>query len=229
MRLLANVEHYGGSVAIATITAPGRDVLPGPEEMHRWNSTAAHRWRRMHRAAAQETRRRCGRNPRLLVWTWEYQRRGALHKHAVLGVDTAVELAAAHVYVAALHRLAGQYGFGFVDRGRRTGGRRCLEVIPARRAARYVAKYLSPLDSAGKPTLSETVTRPDVPPLVAYVARSLTSQTGMTMRYLRWRRKAYVLKLPDINPATGELFDSMLARGATGELRAYLAVRQTDS
>jgi hypothetical protein len=223
VRVLSNTESYGGSVSLITVTAPGRDVLPGPEAMHRWNSTAPGRWRKLNRAASQETLRRCGRRPSLLVWTWEYQRRGALHKHLVVGVETAAELAAAHVYVQALHRLASEYGFGFVDRGRRTGGRRCLEVIPARRAGRYVAKYLSPLDSNGKPTMSETVTRPDVPPLVVYVARSLTSKTGMTMRYLRWRRKAFVLGLPPIDPATGELLDSIAERGDVGQVRDVLA------
>jgi hypothetical protein len=148
----------------------------------------------------------------MLAWTWEYQRRGALHKHIVVGVNTARELAAAHTYAQALHELAAGAGFGFVDRGRRTGGRRCLEVIPAQRAARYVAKYLSPLGDDHKPTLSATVVRADVPPHTAYVSRSLTGETGMTMRYLRWRRKAYVLKLPPINPVTGELLASMVER-----------------
>jgi len=199
--------------------------------MGRWNSSAAARWRRLHRAASQRTLRLTGRRPRLLAWTWEYQRRGALHKHVVLGVDTAVELAAAHVYVAELSRLARGERFGFVDRGRRVGGRRVLEIIPAQRAARYVAKYLSPLDAGGKPTLSETVTRPDVPPLVAYVARSLTGETGMTMRYLRWRRKAYMLKLAPIDPRTGELVSSVMNRAQSGvqaDALAYLAIRQHD-
>jgi hypothetical protein len=171
----------------------------------------------------------------MLAWTWEYQRRGALHKHVVVGVGSARELAAAHTYAQALHELAGAHGFGFVDRGRRTGGRRCLEVINSQRAARYVAKYLSPLGDDHKPTLSATVVRPDVPPHTAYVARSLTSETGMTMRYLRWRRKAYVLKLPAIHPATGELVSSIIERmqaanaSARADLDAYLAVRQTDA
>jgi hypothetical protein len=164
----------------------------------------------------------------MLAWTWEYQRRGALHKHVVVGVNTAAELAAAHTYANALHDLAAGAGFGFVDRGRRTGGRRALEIIPAARAARYVAKYLSPLGEGGKPTMSETVTKADVPPLTAYVSRTLTGATGMTMRYLRWRRKAYVLKLPPIDPRTGELLDSMIARGNVDDIKGWLAVRQND-
>jgi hypothetical protein len=86
-----------------------------------------------------------------------------------------------------------------------------------------VAKYLSPLDAAGKPTLSETVTRPDVPPLVAYVSRTLTAETGVTMRYLRWRRRAWVLRL---DPDTGETWDSVLARAAGGDQDARLRLVQ---
>jgi hypothetical protein len=228
VRLLSNVEHYGGDVVLVTITAPGRDVLVDDVAMMRWNSTASGRWRRLHRRAAEIARRRHGRLS-LLAWTWEYQRRGALHKHLVIGVSSARELAAAHTYVQALHELRGRHGFGFVDRGRRTGGRRALEVVPARRAARYVAKYLSPLSADGKPTLSETVVRPDVPPLVVYVSRSLTSQTGMTMRYLRWRRWAYMNKLPAIHPATGELVNESIATRSADELRAWAAIRQHDS
>jgi hypothetical protein len=205
-----------------TITAPGRDVLPDETAMRRWNVTAPRRWRALHRAAAQIARRKHGRFS-LLTWTWEYQRRGALHKHLVIGTQTARELAAAHTYVAALAQLRTAYGFGFVDRGRKVGTRRVLEVIPAQRAARYVAKYLSPLDAAGKPTLSETVTRPDVPPLVAYVSRTLTAETGVTMRYLRWRRRAWVLRL---DPDTGETWDSVLARAAGGDQDARLRLVQ---
>jgi hypothetical protein len=231
VRLLANVEHYGGDVAVVAITAPGRDLLPDQTAIWGWNRSAAARWRRLHRAAAQRVRRDRGLQLTLVAWTWEYQRRGALHKHAVVGTQTAAELAGAHAYVAALDDLREAHGFGFVDRGRRKSGShvRHLEIIPSQRAARYVAKYLSPLDkNTKKPTLSETVTRPDVPPLVAYVSRTMTAQTGMTMRYLRWRRKAYMLKLPPIHPVTGELLDSVMARGQADEMREWAAIRQND-
>jgi hypothetical protein len=198
------VSHYGGDVALITITAPGRDQLVDAAAMMRWNRGAPGRWRSLHRAARQATLRACGTAPKLLAWTWEYQRRGALHKHVVVGVATARERHAAHVYVQHLAELRRLHAFGFVDRGRRVGGRRALEVIPAVRAARYVAKYLSPLDALGKPTLSETVVREDVPPLVVYVSRALTDDTGVTMRYLRWVRHAWFL---GIDPDTGEVVD----------------------
>lgn len=137
--------------------------------------------------------------------TWEYQRRGAKHVHVVLGVETARELSGAHAYAAELASRRGAHDFGFVDRGRRTRGRRCLEVIPSARAARYVAKYLSPLGGDGKPTLSETVRHPDMAGHVLYVSRDLTALTGVTMRSLRWRRRAHMLR---IDPDTGETYVS---------------------
>lgn len=204
-RILVNTEAYDGPVVLITITAPGSARLPDRRAMHRWNERAPEQWRSLWRAARQATARSCS-TPTLLGWTWEYQRRGALHKHLVVGVKTAAELHAAHELAHQLARLRGRHDFGFVDRGRRVGsGRRMLEVIPAARAGRYLAKYLSPLDSAGKPTMSETVTREDVPPLVVYVSRALTSRTGCTMRSLRFRRQLWAR---GIDPDTGELLQA---------------------
>jgi hypothetical protein len=207
-KLLANISHYAGDVVLATATAPGRDRLPTPRAMIEWNLSAPGRWRRMHQAARQAAIRN-GHTVTLLARTWEYQHRGALHVHVVLGVNTAAELGGAHAYVDELARLRHQHDFGFVDRGRRTGGRRALEVIPAERAARYVAKYLSPLGADGKPTLSQTVTRRDVPGHVAHVSRRLTCETGITMRTLRWRRACH---MRGCSPDTGETYNSMIER-----------------
>src|SRR4051812_47486683 len=69
VRLLANVEHYGGDVALITITAPGRDRLPDRASMERWNLAAPRQWRDLHRAAAQRAKRRHG-TFRMLAWTW---------------------------------------------------------------------------------------------------------------------------------------------------------------
>lgn len=213
VKLLANVSAYGGDVVLVTVTAPGSDQLPTPQAMVAWNLSAPGRWRRLHQAARQAAIRR-GHQVTVVSRTWEYQRRGALHVHVVVGVNSAREMAGAHAYAAELARLRGAHDFGFVDRGRRVGGRRCLEVIPAERASRYVAKYLSPLGADGKPTLSETVTRRDVPPQVVHVSRRLTCKTGVTMRSLRWRRRCWMHR---VDPLTGETHDSMIARAHAGD------------
>lgn len=213
-RLLANIEAYGGAVALGTITAPGKDLLPTPGAITAWNVTAPARWRNLHRSCSQTALRTTGTRPNMLSWSWEYQRRGALHKHFPLGVETPAERRAARVYMNELERHGPAHGFGFVSdtrRGKLARAWRKLgpEPIPAGRAARYIAKYLSPLDSAGKPTMSETVTHRDVPPLVVYVSRKLTMRTGITMRYLRHVRRCWVLK---VHPQTGETLASIAQR-----------------
>jgi hypothetical protein len=211
VRILQNTEAYGGDVVLVTITAPGDDRLPRDCDgnvlqvaREAWNRSAPDRWRRLHRAAAERARRRHGRFS-LVAWSWEYQRRGALHKHLILGVATARELAAAHTYVQALDELRHRHDFGFVDRGRKHRGGRSLEVIPAVRAGRYVAKYLAKRQD-GRIVLSATVLAADVPPLVVYVARELTGRTGVTMRSLRWRRHVHVM---GYDPRTGETAQSV--------------------
>lgn len=205
-KLLVNVESYGGPVAMITATAPGRDQLPDMEATARWNSTAASRWRAWHRTARAQAERGTGTKPTMLAWSWEYQRRGALHKHVLLGMKSAPERRAAHAYALALEATGWIYGFGFVSDSGRGGGwrQRGLKSLPCETAGRYVAKYLTPLGDDGKPAISETARRPDVPPLVVYVAAALTAQTGCTMRWLRWVRHAWVL---GVDPWTGEVVD----------------------
>jgi hypothetical protein len=201
VRLLANINAYGGDVALITITAPGADVLPWaddsrctvvPAARYRWNRSAPDRWRTLHQRSAQHVRRRAGAFT-VLAREWEYQRRGVLHMHVVVGMATPIERHRAHLYVQALDRRRELHGFGYVDRGKRGRDRkRTLEVVPAGHAAAYLAKYLAP-SGAGKKALSETVREPDVPRLVVYVSRGLTGKTGVTMRNLRIRRLAFVL------------------------------------
>jgi hypothetical protein len=147
----------------------------------------------MHRLACQRVRRRTGKPFRIVARSWEYQRRGVLHLHVILPAGTPFERHQAQLYVRHLAQLAGGHDFGHVDRGRRRGGSRQLEVIPPGAAASYLAKYLAPTMEAGKLSLSETALREDVPPLLVYVGRHLTRETQVTMRTLRLRRVAYHL------------------------------------
>lgn len=209
-RVLANVAAYGGDVALATVTAPGQAVLPwdGTDARmvervaaRRWNHGAREQWRCLHRKAAQRASRfskRHGGAWGILAKSWEFQLRGVLHAHVVLPCGTPLERMASQIYVEALAEMAAAHGFGYVDRGRKSkqGGvwRRRLEVIPAERAGRYVAKYVAKLGVGGEGLqLGPTVSHPDVPPQVVYVSRRLTASTGITMRSLRLRRYAHVL------------------------------------
>jgi hypothetical protein len=204
VKLQRNTEAYGGDVTVGTITAPGRDVLPHDgdgqvvlDAASRWNAHAPGAWSRMHRRASARTRRYARRmggewmGP--LGASWEFQRRGVLHRHFVLPMATHLDRLCARYYVACLDELRHEFGFGFVDRGRRRRHRwsRQLEVVPAQRAGRYLAKYIAGLKSDGRLALTETVTHRDVPGHVTYVSRRLTARTGCTMRSLREARRQF--------------------------------------
>ena len=222
------MSAYGGDVALVTVTGPGRerlvhadDGLVRAQDRYRWNRSAPRHWRELHRAASQIARRRHGGTFSLVAASWEYQRRGVLHRHVVLGVGTSRERAAAQTYAQALADLRLAHDFGYVDRGRSHGGRRSLEVISAMRAGRYLAKYLSPLGADGKPTLGRTVMEPDVPPHVVHVSRLLTTRTGVTMRSLRLGRRLHYVARHEGVDLTGVLVvvagsetESLLERGA---------------
>jgi hypothetical protein len=190
-RLVANLESYSGPMVMGSLTAPGSDVLGSPAQQEAWNQAAPTHWRLLQAQVQQLVRRDCGEAANVLCWVWEYQRRGALHKHFVLGVGTARERHAAMLYLRYMDQLRAGYGFGFMDRGRwcPTTRRRTLREMTGLHAGRYLAKYLAKRDrSTGRPMVSETVLHRDVPPLVVYVTRRLTAVTGVTMRSLReWR------------------------------------------
>jgi hypothetical protein len=194
---VANLDSYAGPVWLATVTAPGREALRHDENgrvswvaAYGFNKNAPHYWRRLYHRAQQETRREVGRRANVLAWVWQYQKRGVLHKHLILGVGSAIERAAADAFIRWLGRLSKECKFGYVDRGKwdYKRRRRCLREMTGKHAGRYVAKYLVQRLPDGRYAVSETVTHDDVPPLVVYVARSLTDGTGITMRALReWR------------------------------------------
>lgn len=202
-KLVVNIEAYGGPVGMVAITGPGADVLPWsdgsktkvePRARWTWNRSAPRRWRELHRIASQKARRESGGNFALVAREWEYQRRGVLHMHVVVGMATPAERHAAYLYVAELTRLAGRHGFGYVDRGKYAHGQgRRIRMWEPLHAARYLAKYLAPIDGEGKLSLTETVTRQDVPAHITYVSRKLTQRTGVTMRHLRIVRLVYVV------------------------------------
>lgn len=116
---------------------------------------------------------------------WEFQGRGLLHRHVVVGADTFVRRQAARCYHQKLRELAPRWGFGFTDA--KISGR------PSRESAAYLSSYF--ISGKGdKASIRETVRRADVPPHVVYVSRELTTATGITMRSLRRNRYLWVLR-----------------------------------
>jgi hypothetical protein len=208
VKLVRNIEAYGGEVGLVTVTAPGADVLPWTSDHERtvqrhraraWNKQAVAQWRAIHRKAAQRAARhakRSGGSWRIVCREWEFQGRGVLHMHVVTPMGTPLERMASNVYASALEEMRHEHGFGFVDRGKRKKGtawRREVVVIPQEQAARYLAKYVAGVKSDGRLAISETVSHPDTPGHVVYVGRHLTARTGCTMQTLRLRRRAHMM------------------------------------
>jgi len=192
---------------LVTVTAPGQDVLPWdlqhcghehegrcsgkrgcrvqPDAAARWNATAPRRMTRLHRRVSQWVRRRMPGQLQLLENVWQYQERGALHLHLVLGVGTPAHRHAAELYVGRLHEVAAEYGFGWPDRN---GPR-----LPGERAAAYITKYLI-VGNGAEAVVTETVRREDCPSRLVYVSNALSKRTGCTMRSLRRERYLWHLE-----------------------------------
>ena len=138
----------------------------------------------MHRAASQWTRRRYPKQLDVLGRVWEYQKRGALHVHVVVGLETPIKRHAALAYQQRLTEIAPGYGFGFVQQK--------MSSARGQNAAAYVSSYF--IEGHGrKASIRETVTSIDVPPHVVHVSTTLTQATGVTMRSLRRARYMHVI------------------------------------
>jgi hypothetical protein len=204
--VVENLAHYAGAVMLLTITAPGAAVLPwdlsqcvhapgvgcsgkrgcrvSPEHRAIWNLLAPRSWSALHRAVATFIRRNLSAGSPVLAYVWQYQGREVLHMHVVLALESPHDLAAALTYVERVKKTAARYGFGHqVDARRMTG----------ESAGRYVARYI--VRGLGRDAqVQEAVTAWDAPRRVAYVSPRLTQATGLTMRTLRARRYAFVLR-----------------------------------
>ncbi len=204
IRSVAAGAELRSAVALVSVTAPGRDVLPWDasgdrvevEAARRWNGAAPAKWSRLHACAGRDARAVAaehGATWRLLFKVWEYQRRGVLHLHLVVPCGTLGERLASEAYVRGLTARAPRYGFGFVDRGKlpERGARRSarkLAPVPAGRAAAYVTSYVAST-GAGKGGIAEVARGQGVPGAVVYIANTLTRASGVTMRSLKERRR----------------------------------------
>jgi hypothetical protein len=228
-----NWESYDGQVQLVTVTAPGVNLLPWDrssckhgddvacsgkrgcrvqrDRLRFWNLRARMQWSRMHRRVGQWTRRKWGPHLDLLGYVWQFQERGALHVHVVIGLKTPINRHCAQKYRERLAEVAHEYGFGFVDTK--------WSSARGQRVAAYLTSYL--LKGHGdRAQVQETVVHRDAPDRLVYVARSLTSRTHVTMRAQRVRRQLFVIRRQLdagelwIDNETGEL----VARGVPGAM-----------
>jgi hypothetical protein len=206
-RLFVNLEQLKLSVMFS-VTAPGADLYPfdsrfcshSPSERcsgrigcrvdpglaEAFNRRAGGWWGELHRAAKVRADRATGHKGRIAARVWEKQKRGLAHVHGVLSVSTPDEVAWAESYVTALRELAPRYGFGFVDGWHKVG----RKFWPGVQAAAYLSSYFAG-GRGHKMAITENVLAGDLPRLVVFVGRDLTSRTGCTMRNLRNARRLW--------------------------------------
>lgn len=209
--LLENLIAYGGKAVMYTLTPPGADVLPWDrsrcshafgipcsgkdhrcviEERARmtWNATCQRRLSRLYETVQAAVRRDVGVRANVLAIGKEAQKRGAVHVHYVLGVETAQEKRASKAFRAHLERLSRKprYGFGHVNG-------KFVKPKPAREAAAYLSSHF--LGGRGhKSKLTEAVLNAELPRLPLHVSRRLTAVTRTTMRNKRRQRHLYVCR-----------------------------------
>ena len=110
--------------------------------------------------------------------------------HGVLSVSTPAELAWAEAYVGALCDLAPSKGFGFVDSWEKIRHK----IKPGVEAAAYLSGYFVK-GKGRKASLTENVQDPDLPCLLVFIGRGLTSKTACTMRNLRLARRLWASRV----------------------------------
>jgi hypothetical protein len=191
-----------------SVTAPGADLYafdprlcphsPGekcsgrrgcrvdPVVAEAFNRKAGKWWSELHRAAKTRADRETGQKGKLLARVWEKQARGLAHLHGVLSVESPGDVAWAKAYLTALREMAPRYGFGFVDGWEKVGRR----FWPGVQAAAYLSSYFAG-GRGRKMAITKNVLAGDLPRLVVFVGRDLTSQSGCTMRSLRNARRLW--------------------------------------
>jgi hypothetical protein len=107
----------------------------------------------------------------------------------VVSVETPLHRLWAEAYIKALSEMAPRYGFGFVD-GWKSVGRK---FWPGVQAAAYLSSYFAG-GRGRKMAITENVLAGDLPRVVVFVGRDLTSRTGCTMRSLRNARRLWAAR-----------------------------------
>jgi hypothetical protein len=208
----ANLTALGRPVTMIAITPPGADRLPWDRSrcrhrpgvrcsgkrgcrvqdraLREWCDTLTLRWGWLRRAARQAVKRAGFEVPPILERVWEPQKRGTPHLHLVMPFGAAKEPAAVQRFAEELSRLAPDYDFGHVDRGRLVEGERRLQPIAGAEAARYLAHYLTGR-SRKKASIRDNIADPRLPRSLIWLAPRLTRITGCTMRRLRYVRWAF--------------------------------------
>jgi hypothetical protein len=226
-RLLENLRMVPYAVMF-TVTAPGSDVYPfdpelcvrrpvhrcsgaigcrvNPEAARDFNRRSGKWWSELHRAAKVRADRATGYKGRIAALAWEKQKRGLAHVHGVLSAGSPAELRWAKAYVEALREMAQPKGFGFVDGWHKVG----RKLWPGEQAGAYLSSYFV-RGRGGKASITENVRSGDLPRLVVFVGRHLTTVTFCTMRNLRLVRRVWCWQIGRAQPPSVSEWDLLVA------------------
>jgi hypothetical protein len=156
--LLENLIAYAGKAVLYTLTPPGADVLPWDrsrcshaagvvcsgergcviesEARAQGNETCQKRASRLYETVQAAIKREVGLRANVLTIAKEAQKRGAVHFHYALGVESGAELRAAKAFRRHLERLSKnpRYSFGHVNGKfvRPRGSGLLVELLPRR-------------------------------------------------------------------------------------------------
>lgn len=218
----AALAEWDHETTIATLTAPGADVLPwdtslckidgphkhsGPNgcrvnewDAAQWNRTANKRLAALTDTARVRTKRAGLQPPEILGRVLELKR-GVFHAHVILGFTWGSRTGLEH-FLDQLDDRRGQYGFGTSKAGGFDRGE--PGKFTGAHAGLYSSKYLRPDGAKGSfiPALilieqlqerDPETGRPMHHFRPVYVNRKLTQKSGVTLRFLRWSRYAFVM------------------------------------
>jgi hypothetical protein len=211
------LKSLGVPVALSAVTPPGMDQLPwderhcahvGPHKhgkrhgcrvdedaLAAWSYDVSKRWKRLHNAARNATKREMGRCLPLATRAWEPQARGPGHVHPVFALHAPSDMRIVECYLAHLARLAPRHKFGVVGQKRGVS----LQIMEGARAAAYLSSYFV-RGKGGKATLQENARNPHLPHMLIWVSPTLTRPTGVNMRNLRRCRQLWAVRLGLLPP-----------------------------
>ena len=214
--LFEALKSLGVPVALSAVTPPGMDQLPwderhcahiGPHKhgkrhgcrvdedaLAEWSYDVSKRWKRLHNAARNATKREMGRCLSLATRAWEPQARGPGHVHPVFH-STRRPMCVSSV-------LPGAFGSARSETQLRC---RWAEAgsEPADHGGSRAAAYLSSYfvrGRGGKATLQDNARNPHLPHMLIWVSPTLTRTTGVNMRNLRRCRQLWAVRLGLLPP-----------------------------
>jgi hypothetical protein len=165
------------------------------EALTAWSYDVSKRWKRLHNAARNATKREMGRCLPLATRAWSHRREGQGTSTPVFALHSPADMRVVECYLAHLARLRSEHKFGVVGQKRGVS----LQIMDGVRAAAYLSSYFV-RGNGGKATLQENARNPHLPHMLIWVSPTLTRVSGVNMRNLRRCRQLWAVRLGLLPP-----------------------------